>query len=85
MPDWPHEYIVRGKVDEILFIELVKHIREYGYLGSFYNKSLTYFFYEGLIYWTMGSPIEETTIINRCLEENSYEARLKNGTLPKNY
>lgn len=30
----------------------------------------------------MGAPVEETTIINRCLKENSYEARLKNGTLP---
>ena len=23
MPEWPHEYIVRGKVDENLFIKIV--------------------------------------------------------------
>jgi len=32
----------------------------------------------------MGEPLEETKIINRCKEEDSYENRLKNGTLPKN-
>ena len=26
MPKWPHEYIVRERVDEQLFIELVVHI-----------------------------------------------------------
>jgi hypothetical protein len=26
--------------------------------------------------------ISETTIINRCRKEHSYECRLKNGTLP---
>jgi hypothetical protein len=30
----------------------------------------------------MGAPINETTIINRCKKENSYEERLKNKTLP---
>jgi len=30
----------------------------------------------------MGEPIEETTIINQCKEEGSYENRLRNGTLP---
>jgi len=43
MPEWPHEYIVRGKVDEFLFIELVGYIRENGYQAAFYDKSLTYF------------------------------------------
>ena len=27
-------------------------------------------------------PFEETTIINRCPKENTYEYRLKMGTLP---
>jgi len=27
MPEWPHEYIVRSKVDQDCFVEMVKHIR----------------------------------------------------------
>lgn len=84
MPEWPHEYIVRDKVgDKELFEAMVRHIRQYGFEGRFYNKILIYFAEDGLLYWTMGRPIEETIIINRCKEEASYENRLKAGTLPK--
>lgn len=84
MPEWPHEYIVRSKVDDKLFVDSVNHIRAFGYVGSFYKMSITYFDHDGMVYWTMGAPIEETIIINRCKKENSYEERLKNGTLPEN-
>jgi len=79
---WPHHYIVREKVDDKLFVKLVKHIREYGYEGRFYRMKITYFEEDGLVYWTMGAPIEETIIINRCPKESTYEYRLKQGTLP---
>lgn len=79
---WPHEYLVRAQVDERLFVSLVRHIRAHGYQGSFYHKPITYFDEGGMVYWTMGDPIEEETIVNRCLKEQSYEYRLKNGTLP---
>lgn len=82
MPEWPHEYIVRERVDRVLFETLVRHIRQHGFEGRFYQRVLTYFADNGLLYWTMGEPIEETTIINRCKEEGSYENRLRNGTLP---
>ena len=82
MPKWPHEYIVRARVDEDLFLQLVSHIRENGYEGKFYRKNITYFDEGGMVYWTMGAPIEETTIINRCRQEDTYENRLKMGTLP---
>ena len=82
MPQWPHEYIVRERVDENLFEQLVCHIRANGYEGAFYQETFIYFEEDGLLYWTMGNPINETTIINRCKKENSYECRLKNGTLP---
>ena len=36
----------------------------------------------GLVYWTMGSPLDETTIINRCRKEDSFEYRSRNGALP---
>ena len=82
MPEWPHEYIVRERVDENLFVRLVKHIRQYGFEGRFYQRVLTYYAEDGLLYWTMGAPLEDTTIINRCKEEESYENRRRNGTLP---
>lgn len=79
---WPHEYIVRDKVDVDLFVKLVNHIRKHGYEGKFYSKDITYFNESGMVYWTMGAPIEETIIINRCREEQSYEVRLAKGDLP---
>jgi len=82
MSEWPHEYLVRDRVDRVLFETLGHHIRQYGFEGRFYQRVLTYFAEDGLLYWTMGEPIEETTIINRCKEEGSYENRLRNGTLP---
>jgi len=83
MSEWPHEYIVRARVDENLFVQVVRHIRANGYEGKFYRKSITYFDYGGLVYWTMGAALEETTIINRCRKEDSYEYRLLKGTLPQ--
>jgi hypothetical protein len=43
MPRWPHEYIVRERVDEQLFVELVRrHIRAHGYqAGSTQRSSST--------------------------------------------
>ena len=80
---WPHEYIVRDQVDEALFIALVEHIRANGYVGKFYKMDITYFDEDGMVYWTMGDPIETTTIINRCTKEQSYEYRLAHDDLPK--
>ncbi|MDY0354801.1 MAG: hypothetical protein RBR19_02900 [Sedimentisphaerales bacterium] len=80
---WPHEYIVRERVDEGLFIRLVQHIRTYGYEGRFYRKPITYFDEDGMVYWTMGAPIDETIIVNRSKKEQTYQYRLKHGTLPE--
>jgi hypothetical protein len=63
---WPREYIVRERVDENLFVQLVEHIRANGYEANFYTKPITYFDEDGMVYWTMGAPIEKTTIVNRC-------------------
>ena len=80
---WPHEYIVRDKVDECLFVSLVKHIRTHGYIGHFYSKKIIYFDDLGMVYWTMGAPIEETTIINRCQNNQTYNYRLAHNDLPR--
>ncbi len=82
MPEWPHEYLVRDRVDEELFEQLIRHIRSHGYEGRFYRKRITYYEEDGLVYWTMGAPVDETVIINRCKKEDTYEYRLQLGTLP---
>ena len=82
MSKWPHEYLVRERVDVILFEQLVRHIRTHGYEGGFYDKRITYYDQADLVYWTMGAPVEETTIINRCKNEDTYASRLEGGTLP---
>ncbi len=82
MPDWPHEYLVRERVDADLFARTVTHIRSNGYEARFYQKTLTYFDEGGLVYWTMGAPLEETTIINRCRKEATFEYRSMRGELP---
>lgn len=82
MPEWPHEYVVRERVDNALFQRTVEHIRLNGYQSHFYQRSITYFEEAGLVYWTMGAPIEQTTIINRCRKEDTFESRSKLGTLP---
>jgi hypothetical protein len=44
---------------------------------------ITYFDEDGMVYWTMGDPIETENIINRCAKEQSYESRLARDDLPK--
>ena len=82
MPEWPHEYLVRERVDGVLFEQLVRHIRAHGYEGRFYKRPITYYEEAGLVYWTMGEPIEKTTIINRCVKEATFEYRAAHGLLP---
>jgi hypothetical protein len=82
MPEWPHEYIVREQVDQNLFVQLARHIRANGHEEPFYQDTYIYFEEDGMLYWTMDELISETSIINRCRKENSYECRRKNGTLP---
>ena len=70
MSNIPHEWIFRGSVAKNIDIQkwffAVAFIRKYGYVKKFYSKEFTYFDYNGHQYWTMGAPIEETTIINRA-------------------
>ena len=82
MPKWPHEYIVRKQVAVKLFEQLVRHIRANGYNGKFYQETYTFYDEGGKTYWTMGAPLEETTIIKRCREEDTFERRKRNDRLP---
>ena len=82
MPAWPHEYLVRERVNGELFVCLVMHIRTNGYDGRFYQQTLRYYDENGWVYWTMGAPIDATTIINRCRKEQSFDYRAAHGMLP---
>ncbi len=73
---WAHEYIVQEKVDNDLFLKLAEHINTFGHEEYFYTKKMTYFDYDGRVYWHMGN------IINRCLEADTYWAKEKEGRLP---
>ena len=65
-------YRSRAHRREVSSYQLVHHIRANGYEGKFYRKTITYYDDGGLVYWTMGAPFEETTIINRCRKEDTY-------------
>jgi hypothetical protein len=40
------------------------------------------FYLNGKVYWTMDDSPEPTTLVNRCNEGQTWEARLAAGTLP---
>jgi len=67
MPLWPHEYTLLDRsTDRAMFYELVKTIRKYGYQKMFFKKEMTYMNIGEYKYWSMGAPVEETILINRC-------------------
>jgi hypothetical protein len=66
----PHEYVVRkweasdqGNEDFSRFITL---IRRFGCADFYYRVRHIYWTVDGFKYWTMGWPVEETTVINRA-------------------
>lgn len=76
MPRIPHWYTLRRKArrDED-FASFVQEIRFRGIVRQFGSKSFTYLDLDCWTYWTMGEPIEATTLINRArLPEKSEPA-----------
>lgn len=70
----PHEYILRKSTvgGESDFEEAVKYIRKHGFKAKFWKSEHTYLYLDGKFYWTMGAPINETIVLNRC-DANGYE------------
>ncbi len=67
MPDTPHEYTLRRWArDEKLFERMVLYIRQHGYQQEFQGRKYTYLDIDDHAYWTMGSPLERTILINRA-------------------
>jgi len=80
---WPHQYVVRTPENAAMVLALARHIFEHGVDGRFYSQVRKYHHEGGKVYWSMDDTPEETDLINRCDETQTWEARLAAGTLPK--
>ena len=69
MPENPHDYTVRGQTPDDEFEQVVQLIRDHGYKRRFGRTTYTYLDVDGWRHWTMGAPLEQTTIINRAIVE----------------
>ena len=79
---WPHESVVQNADNAPMIMALARHIFEYGVEGRFYSQVRKYHHEGGKVYWSMAETPEAATLINRCNEEQTYEARFAEGTLP---
>lgn len=72
----PHEYIVRAscKLRYSTFDRIVVLQRECGKHERWGNYNFPYVYVDGYKYWTMGSDVEETIIINRQRIFNIYDS-----------
>lgn len=68
MPFAPHEYIVKDKcsLSEEEFEYFVNMQRQHGVKERWGKYNNPYLYIDDYKYWTMGAPIEETTVINRA-------------------
>lgn len=66
----PHEYIVRtwekAKQGNRDFDRFIAYIRRFGFADFYYKVRHIYWEVSEFKYWTMGWPVEETTVINRA-------------------
>lgn len=71
----PHEYTIRWWNMELEdeFIWFAKYIRVNGIKEWFYKSQFIYFYYNGLKYWTMGDPIDNTWVLNRTDDMKIYK------------
>lgn len=67
MPFAPHEYIVRDRcpLTDEEFVYFVSMQREHGVKERWGKYNHPYLYIDDYKYWTMGAPMEETTVINR--------------------
>ncbi len=67
LPAWI--YCERKKIDQghwDNFAEVVAFIIEKGFIANYKSRSGKYYMLDDHYYWTMGDPVEETTILNRA-------------------
>lgn len=71
--DFPHSYIVKGKdLSDNNFQQAVRVIRTFGQPSRFFQWTHLYLINDNTKWWTMGAPVEETTIINTAMVEESF-------------
>lgn len=68
MPFAPHEYIVKDKCPLTMeeFEYFVNMQREHGVKERWGKYNNPYLYIDDYKYWTMGAPLEDTTVINRA-------------------
>ena len=71
MPQIPHWHVVRGNCDDETFAKFVSFIYSNGQVRAWHDREFTYLDIDNFTYWTMGNPIDETTIINRAKIDKS--------------
>ena len=71
IPESPHFYTLKREWDNLKeFEKAVSYIRENGQKELWQDgQHYTYLYVNGWEYWTMGSPVSETILINRA-EDN---------------
>lgn len=76
---WPHEYVIRTEENAPMILALARHILEHGVEGRFYAQVRKYHHENGKVYWCMTDSPETATLVNRCDEAQTYQARLAAG------
>ncbi len=67
MPQSPHWYLHRDRCSSSAdFVAVVEFIREHGERRTFGKRRYVYLDIGEFTYWTMGSPIDQTIILNRA-------------------
>ncbi len=61
----PHWYTLRKEQNKEMFLRVVRHMRDYGYLGRWGGSTYMYYDIGTWTFWTMGSTLDETVLINR--------------------
>lgn len=85
MKNIPHEYIVKTNYPpefHKVFEDLVRYIQTTpdGFNARFFKRTYKYIKYGDYYYWTMGSPVQETIIINRArIEDYSLKQDIETG------
>ena len=66
--DPSHEYTIREWVPdhEDDFERAVEIVRSLGEPAQFWSNTYTYLHLDGMKYWTMGSGVSQTTVLNRA-------------------
>ena len=71
----PHEYTIKEwRPDATNDFEMAAAgIRRFGYPQAFYGSTFVYLDLDGQKYWTMGSSVSETTVLNRDSVLNRFD------------